>query len=404
MRSKYVIIGCMLSGLLSTGSLAQSGWYHLPSPGDFSAIFFVDSLNGWVGGPGGISRTTDGGTTWTPVNLPLVAGIRRIAFPTRDLGFAVGDSGAILKSTNGGVSWVQKQSGTSRMLNSVYFLDDVHGWACGGDTVLFTTDQGETWLARQAPAISLWDISFRNAQQGLVVGVYGSCYKTTDGGDSWNPVEAPLSGVSLFGISFLDSLQGIVIGGGQIALTTDGGTSWVAKYSNMQSQLNSISFPDSLNGWVVGQDKILKTTNGGRRWTEQPWPPPSGYLLAVHSPDKNHCYAIGAPVFLKTVDGGGVTSVSTPPGDHPEGFTLYQNYPNPFNPTTSIDFELSHPSFTTLKVLDPVGRLVATLLEGEMTAGRHSIRWNATPFASGLYFYSLRSGSFWSVKKLILQK
>ncbi len=71
----------------------------------------------------------------------------------------------------------------------------------------------------------------------------------------------------------------------------------------------------------------------------------------------------------------------------PEAFALYQNYPNPFNPSTRIAFALPRAARVSLQVYNVLGQQVATLVEGELGAGRHEATWHARQFASGLYFY-----------------
>ncbi len=95
-----------------------------------------------------------------------------------------------------------------------------------------------------------------------------------------------------------------------------------------------------------------------------------------------------------------INAVQASPG--PGEFRLRQNYPNPFNPSTTISFSLPTRSFVTLCVFDVMGREVATLVSEEMTAGRHTRRWNADGFPSGEYFYRLQAGTFTEVKKLSL--
>jgi SdrD B-like protein/type IX secretion system substrate protein len=73
-------------------------------------------------------------------------------------------------------------------------------------------------------------------------------------------------------------------------------------------------------------------------------------------------------------------------------YTLRQNYPNPFNPTTTIEFELARPSLVTLKVYNILGQEVATLLDREfMEDGPGGVDFDASGFASGVYFYRLIS-------------
>ncbi|MFN2373242.1 MAG: chitobiase/beta-hexosaminidase C-terminal domain-containing protein [Cyclonatronaceae bacterium] len=86
-------------------------------------------------------------------------------------------------------------------------------------------------------------------------------------------------------------------------------------------------------------------------------------------------------------------------------FALAQNYPNPFNPSTLINFSLETSSHTTLIVYDQLGRRVATLIDGHLTAGAHSSIFEAdTSLATALYFYVLTSGSRQTVKKMLLLK
>lgn len=78
----------------------------------------------------------------------------------------------------------------------------------------------------------------------------------------------------------------------------------------------------------------------------------------------------------------------------PLSFAFHQNYPNPFNPSTTITYTVPGSVGTrhvlSLKVFDLLGRCVATLVDGEETPGRKSVRFNAAGFASGIYYYSLR--------------
>jgi hypothetical protein len=90
--------------------------------------------------------------------------------------------------------------------------------------------------------------------------------------------------------------------------------------------------------------------------------------------------------------------------DLPEKFDLKQNYPNPFNPTTKIAFDLPQAASVELVVFDMLGRKVATLVSERMTAGTHTMDFNASSLASGMYIYRIEAGSFTSIKKMMLIK
>lgn len=85
-------------------------------------------------------------------------------------------------------------------------------------------------------------------------------------------------------------------------------------------------------------------------------------------------------------------------------FELSQNYPNPFNPSTTITFQLPADGFISLKVYDVLGREVKNLVNGHKKTGKYSFTFDASTLASGVYFYRLESGSYCSIKKMILNK
>jgi len=89
----------------------------------------------------------------------------------------------------------------------------------------------------------------------------------------------------------------------------------------------------------------------------------------------------------------------------PLRFSLEQNYPNPFNPATYINFTIPESGlYTELNVFDITGREVKTILKEQFEQGRYNILFDGTGFASGVYFYTLRAGNFYDVKKMILVK
>lgn len=91
-------------------------------------------------------------------------------------------------------------------------------------------------------------------------------------------------------------------------------------------------------------------------------------------------------------------------GVQPESYTLSQNYPNPFNPTTVISYSVPVKSEVTLKVFNLLGQEVATLVNGVQNMGAHQVNFNANNLTSGVYFYTIKAGSFTSTRKMMLIK
>jgi Secretion system C-terminal sorting domain len=93
----------------------------------------------------------------------------------------------------------------------------------------------------------------------------------------------------------------------------------------------------------------------------------------------------------------------TDPSVLPFKFSLSQNYPNPFNPSTIINYELRIMNEVKLVVYDVLGREVKTLVDKTQQAGKYKVTFNATGFASGVYYYKLKAGkSFEKTRKMLL--
>jgi len=94
----------------------------------------------------------------------------------------------------------------------------------------------------------------------------------------------------------------------------------------------------------------------------------------------------------------------------PMKFELHQNVPNPFNPATSIRFDVPSVSgVVTLRIYDVNGRLVRTLVNGALPAGRKTVGWEGlndagSPAATGMYFYRLTGPGFARTRKMLLLK
>ena len=171
---------------------------------------------------------------------------------------------------------------------------------------------------------------------------------------------------------------------------------------------STASYPPILDIAGIDDDPSLLLDISGRSR------PVSGMLKDVGCSEYNVTGTVtNRPLKLSDVGpsylGGPVTSVAkdqgrTAPGAPPSGFQLDEAYPNPFNPTTTIRFELPGASQIELRILDMLGRPVATLVEGHVEGGPHVAVWDASNFPSGVYFVQLQSERRVLTKKLTLVK
>ena len=135
----------------------------------------------------------------------------------------------------------------------------------------------------------------------------------------------------------------------------------------------------------------------------------STYTYTDESADNGTAYEYT----LRMVDvNGGVTELGTIASATPSTnlaviteYALHQNYPNPFNPSTSLVFDVVAENVVNLKVYNAMGQEVATLVNGTMNAGRHTVSFDAANLTSGLYFYTVKIGNeFTATKKMLLVK
>ncbi len=88
----------------------------------------------------------------------------------------------------------------------------------------------------------------------------------------------------------------------------------------------------------------------------------------------------------------------------PDQFFLYQNYPNPFNPSTEISFVLQRDEFVNISVYNVLGEKTDELINKPLTAGKHSVSFDAFGYPSGIYIASLRTNSITTQIKMTLMK
>ncbi len=100
-------------------------------------------------------------------------------------------------------------------------------------------------------------------------------------------------------------------------------------------------------------------------------------------------------------DSGAATDVEE---NTPAVFRLEQNVPNPFNPATSIRFTLPSAGQVKLSIYNITGQEVMRLMDGTLAAGTHSIVFNGSRFASGVYFYRITANGFTQARKMLLVK
>ncbi|MCU7495681.1 MAG: T9SS type A sorting domain-containing protein [Ignavibacteria bacterium] len=172
---------------------------------------------------------------------------------------------------------------------------------------------------------------------------------------------------------------------------------------------------DSTRRWVKGFQVEVGIVSANATQTDelpssgskvQPDPngaPMTGPADVAFTPDNKTGYVIDSwqrCVFQFTYGPSDVKTGNALPSD----FKLEQNYPNPFNPSTRINYSLPQAMNVKLSVTNSLGQEVATLVNGFVTAGKHTVEFNAGNLSNGIYFYTLRTERSAVTNKMVLLK
>lgn len=383
---------------------------------EVNAVYFIDDNTGYIGGVGGLLKTTNGGENWNSANFDITT-ISSIFFIDNMNGLVGGfqnpNSGVLYKTTNGCASWFPVKSMASTHFESIYFVGLDTGYCVTGQAFLKTTNKGNNWVHMPNEFGGFNDVVFTTRNTGYICGYDSKIFKTTNSGINWFLNFSGAPSTYLSSISFTNAETGFAVGLNTIMKTTNSGSNWFYQYST-NANLHSIEFLNENTGYIAGgnlsNSKTLRTTDGGNSWMELATIS-SGYLNSVFFPSVNIGYVVGDNgTVLKTTDGGGLPiSIEFSSINIPIDYALSQNYPNPFNPQTKIKFAVpsnvkGQTSNVKLVIYDLLGREVVTLVNEELKPGTYEADWDASNYSSGVYFYKIISNDFVETKKMVLMK
>lgn len=394
-------------------------------------VQFINASTGWIfsyttSATGTVYKTTDGGATWTPTILPgtgLATQVYNAHMLNENVGYLVNYTPRPMKTTDGGATWTEQtiSDGYSGVMYDIHMLNENVGFiAAGGGRIYMTTNGGTLWDT--IPNLpyktgTRYGVHFINNSIGYVSGSAGTVLKTTDGGATWTLMNTNGGGTN-YAVYCIPSAIGdtsaafVVASSGQIFKST-----FYVIPVELSSMTSSVSGNNVTLNWITATEKNNYGFDIERSADEQNWSV-VGFVSGKGTTAMNTEYSFVdsklAPgtynYRLKQIDFDGTFkyysfSESIQIG-LPETFELSQNYPNPFNPSTIINYNIPQAGLVTLKVYNVLGKEVATLVNEKKDAGRYNVELNATKLGmgSGVYFYTLESGSFKSTKKMIMIK
>jgi hypothetical protein len=435
----------------ANGNIIWEHYYPGPNPSFGKTIISIDDLNG-DNLPDAVIAYGNNGTTDLAVRA--LNGINGQTLWTRpmvsyepkellELPLPNGNSDVIaaeyfnrihrLSGTDGSVVWTYPL-GASAGVIQILLINDINSdqipdvliasFANNGLNCLSGADGTQLWawqMDYQFGVASIPDINNDGVEDVLAAARYGNFYCISGRGDSLIYMHS-FPGDWMYSVNKIPSIDGnfsyemlagtrdgkvVCFSGGTVAVPVEL-TAFAGYTTNAKVFLNwSTSTETNNQGFEI--ERASSSNTSAQEWETVGFVPGFGTSTEIRTYsfiDENlnsgkYSYR------LKQIDYNGAfeySDVIEIEVGIPSQYSLEQNYPNPFNPSTTISYSLKEKGLVTLKVFDILGNEVSSVVNAEQQAGNYKVEFNASSFASGIYFYSLKAGEFLSTKKMILLK
>ena len=432
----------LLSLLILTGLSVNAQFWTVKSTGfatvsrGLGSISIVDANNVWAIAVDGsatasqtvkeITRSTDGGNTWTPSTLSLGAGtaglglssISAVSSTTAWISAypGTGNVGGVWKTVNSGATFTKQAtapfSAASSFTNFVYFWDANNGVAQGDPDPttfeIYTTINGGTNWTRvptpNIPASSPAGNEFGYSNNYYVAGntiwfgtSSGRLYRSNDKGLNWTVSQAP--SVADFGsattggaYAFSSTLNGLLVTKtGQIFNTTDGGTTYTEIAATGFFNGDIAYVPGTTGTYVTtGTTGSSYTLDAGLTWTTID----ALQHTVVSFLDGNTGFTGG---FTTSATAGGVSKYTgTVLKTNTVNASKFSTYPNPVSDNVTIS-NSDNILLTDVSITDINGRTVKSIKVNNLS----EVQMNVSELGAGVYFMNVMTDSGKVVKKFI---
>lgn len=342
-----------------------------------------------------IYRTQDGGDNWVnitdnidfditynEVNYTSIPGACGLSAPSENTIYACGlwsgDPPFLSKSLDGGDTWTSyDMSAHATQLVDVLFLNDNEGFLTGrndpvdgekkGGVILYTEDGGETWT---------------------------TVVETMTQGDYIWKIQTPDS-VNFFGsIQSLPSTENV-----RIVKSTNIGQTWEIKtvQANKWNYMQMVGFKDENTGWTGGswstnqgrETALFETKDGGDTWSKIPTLGNSTFNR-FFMVDSETIYMTGAQVYIYDENYPDDNETETPLSTEKLFHSLTVS-PNPANNVLEVGLTISQFTRSKLELYNSLGQLVRVIQEGTLHPADHSFVVPVVDLKSGIYFVVLHT-------------
>lgn len=272
-----------------------------------------------------------------------------------------------------------------------------------GDTVTFSMLSGPSWLTVSASGI------LSGTPGNADIGTHGVVIRALDSHNLADTLSTTISVANILDPpSDLRASDTPNDNGHSITLTwklsPDDASGYVTGYRIYRSRMDTLTEPvplsrfatvDSLVFWESRATVLIDSVTTGISTYIDVSVPLNGvqyhyWIQAFGNGGSSAKIAAGTPLAVN--------------GPAPESFSIGDAHPNPFNPSTSLEYTLPRSSHVTLSVYTVTGQRVAIIIDRIMSAGVHTVAWNASGFPSGVYFFTFQADGFKATRKVMLLK
>lgn len=356
----------------------------------FDKSSFVDAMTGYAAATldaefagGAIYKTTDGGATWQKKAESDAGAFNSIHAFDADNAIAVGFSGVVMRTTDGGATW-QRPNIPPQYVNNIYthvtFIDDRQGYIVGPAVILASSDGGATWQGDPAvgpwtdPPAIFWSMSVARPQEGAegkpafyAVGDEGIMYKYL-----YEPPPGPAVLLDPSQIAFGD----VALGSSDVKTVKVDGT----RLQGNVTLTAPAGFLLMIDESEAGESELVLSpeTNGTLEWTIYIRFKPTAAgevngMLKVVSENLD----LDVPI-----SGRGTATTGV---DAARNAAFISVLPNPVSGRGTVALGLAERAHVTMRLYDPLGREVVSMMDDNLDAGRHDIVLRTAGLAKGIY-------------------
>jgi hypothetical protein len=401
LNSSFLITNCFCQWVQVSNGMGNQIVYSLAYSGN--NIFAGTDSNG-------VYLSTNNGTNWTQTSLNNRE-VDAIAVNGNNIFAGTYYNFGVYLSTNNGTNWTQTSLNNRSVFSLAVNGNTIFAGTNNSHGVYISTDNGISWNQTSLNNRNIYALAINGnyifaGTFDFPINFYG-VYLSINNGTNWTQTSLNNRGIYALAVNGNNIFAGIGYPYYGVYLSTNNGTSWT-QTSLSNQYVNSLAIDG--NNIFAGGSGVYVSNNNGTNWIQRNEGLGNAVVEALCILN-NYIFAgtRGYSVYRRPLSE--LVSIQPISNEVPQSFSLSQNYPNPFNPSTKIKFDIPAPlnppkggTLTRIVIYDILGHEAATLVNEQLKPGSYEIKFDASGYSSGIYFYKIESGSFTETKKMILIK